>query len=68
MTRIRGFFGSRSSGKYTSCVVGSTATEQSVVVGFDVETDRKESWPLDRATFVYDALYAWCARQITSAV
>jgi hypothetical protein len=34
--------------------------------GLDVEADDYRL--LDRATFVYDALYAWCARQITSAV
>ena len=34
--------------------------------GLDVEADDYRL--LDRATFAYDALYAWCARQITSAV
>lgn len=33
--------------------------------GLDVEADDYRL--LDRATFVYDALYAWCARQITSS-
>ena len=34
--------------------------------GLDVEAD--DSRLLERATFVYDALYAWCARQDTAAV
>ncbi len=34
--------------------------------GLDVEADDYRL--LERATFVYDALYAWCARQDTSAV
>ena len=34
--------------------------------GLDVEAD--DYRVLERATFVYDALYAWCARQDTSAV
>ena len=33
--------------------------------GLDVEADDQRL--LDRATFVYDALYAWCARQVTPA-
>jgi hypothetical protein len=32
------------------------------VGGLDVESDDHRL--LDRATFVYDALYAWCARQV----
>ena len=34
--------------------------------GLDVEADDYRL--LERATFVYDALYAWCARQDTAAV
>jgi len=33
--------------------------------GLDVEADDQRL--LERATFVYDALYAWCARQVTPA-
>lgn len=33
--------------------------------GLDVEPDDQRL--LSRATFVYDALYAWCARQVASA-
>jgi hypothetical protein len=33
--------------------------------GLDVESDDQRL--LDRATFVYDALYAWCARQVAAA-
>jgi len=33
--------------------------------GLDVEADDRVL--LERATFVYDALYAWCAQQITQA-
>lgn len=33
--------------------------------GLDVEGDDQRL--LDRATFVYDALYAWCARQVAGA-
>ena len=33
--------------------------------GLDVETDDHRL--LERATFVYDALYAWCARQVDAA-
>jgi hypothetical protein len=33
--------------------------------GLDVEGDDQRL--LDRATFVYDALYAWCVRQTTAA-
>ena len=33
--------------------------------GLDVEADDLRL--LDRATFVYDALYAWCARQVAEA-
>ena len=33
--------------------------------GLDVESDDQRL--LERATFVYDALYAWCARQVTPA-
>jgi hypothetical protein len=33
--------------------------------GLDVESDDPRL--LDRATFVYDALYAWCARQVAAA-
>jgi len=32
--------------------------------GLDVETD--DQVLLARATFVYDALYAWCARQVAA--
>jgi hypothetical protein len=32
--------------------------------GLDVESDDQRL--LDRATFVYDALYAWCARQVAA--
>jgi hypothetical protein len=35
------------------------------VGGLDVESDDHRL--LDRATFVYDALYAWCARQVAPA-
>jgi hypothetical protein len=33
--------------------------------GLDVEADDHRL--LERASFVYDALYAWCARQVTTA-
>jgi len=33
--------------------------------GLDVEDDDHRL--LDRASFVYDALYAWCAQQVTAA-
>jgi hypothetical protein len=33
--------------------------------GLDVESDDHRL--LDRATFVYDALYAWCVRQVAAA-
>lgn len=33
--------------------------------GLDVESD--DDRLLDRATFVYDALYAWCVRQVAPA-
>lgn len=33
--------------------------------GLDVEPDDHEL--LDRASFVYDALYAWCSRQVEAA-
>jgi len=33
--------------------------------GLDVEADDQQL--LDRALFVYDALYAWCTRQVTAA-
>lgn len=33
--------------------------------GLDVETDDQRL--LERASFVYDALYAWCARQVASS-
>jgi hypothetical protein len=33
--------------------------------GLDVETDDHRL--LDRATFVYDALYAWCVRQLETS-
>jgi hypothetical protein len=33
--------------------------------GLDVEVDDHRL--LERATFVYDALYAWCARQVAAA-
>ena len=33
--------------------------------GLDVESNDQRL--LDRATFVYDALYAWCARQVAAA-
>ncbi len=32
--------------------------------GLDVESDDHQL--LDRASFVYDALYAWCAQQVTA--
>jgi hypothetical protein len=35
------------------------------VGGLDVEAD--DDRLLDRATFVYDALYAWCAREVRTA-
>jgi len=35
------------------------------VGGLDVEADDHRL--LERASFVYDALYAWCARQVTPA-
>jgi len=34
--------------------------------GLDVEADDHRL--LERATFVYDALYAWCARQVAAGV
>jgi hypothetical protein len=34
--------------------------------GLDVEAD--DHVLLDRASFVYDALYAWCRQQVTAAV
>jgi hypothetical protein len=34
--------------------------------GLDVEDD--DHLLLERASFVYDALYAWCARQVAAAV
>jgi hypothetical protein len=33
--------------------------------GLDVEPD--DYWLLERASFVYDALYAWCVRQVADA-
>ncbi len=33
--------------------------------GLDVERD--DYWLLERASFVYDALYAWCERQVQGA-
>jgi len=35
------------------------------VGGLDVEEDDQRL--LERASFVYDALYAWCSRQVTAA-